>query len=316
MSGGPTVLVLRALGLGDTVTGLPALRLLRTELPAARIVLAVPRRWGELVRGAGLVDEIVDASELAPLTAAPREPDLAIDLHGSGLPSLALLHPLRPGRIISYAGGDPEWRHDEHEVARWCRLLREALPAPGAECGTVAGTLGEPPRTRMPPGRAVVHVGAKSASRRWPPDRFGTVARSLTEAGHAVLVTGGPGEEAIAARVADTAGTECETAMTVEEMLGLLGTARLLVSGDTGVAHVAAAYRTPSVTLFGPVSPARWGPPPDPRHQVLWHGDDTGDPHGHRPDPALLRIDADEVIAATGRALTGNARAEGEEASR
>lgn len=304
MTARPTVLVLRALGLGDTITGLPALRLLRQQLPDARVVLAVARVWGELVLRAGLADDIVESSELAPLTGAPREPDLAIDLHGNGVPSLALLQPLQPGRIISYAGGDAQWRHDEHEVARWCRLLREALPAPDAECGTVAGALGEPPRTRMPAGRTVVHVGAKFASRRWPADRFAAVATELARAGHDVVVTGGPGEEAIAAQVADASGADRETAMTVDEMLGLVGTARLLVSGDTGVAHVAAAYRTPSVTLFGPVSPVRWGPPQDPRHQVLWHGDDSGNPHGDEPDPALLRIDAGEVIDAIGRALT------------
>jgi ADP-heptose:LPS heptosyltransferase len=308
----PTVLVMRALGLGDTITGLPALRLLRTRLPDAHVVLAIPRVWGELVVRAGLVDDIVDSSELAPLTAAPREPALAIDLHGNGVPSLALLQPLRPRRIISYAGGDAAWRHDEHEVARWCRLLREALPAPDAKCGTVAGALGEPPRTRMPAGRTVVHVGAKSASRRWPADRFAAVAADLARAGHDVLVSGGPGEETLAAQVADASGAGCETAMTLDELLGLIGTARLLVSGDTGVAHVAAAYRTPTVTLFGPVSPARWGPPADPRHQVLWHGDDTGDPHGDVPDPALLRIDVDEVLAAAGRALADSAPTEKE----
>jgi ADP-heptose:LPS heptosyltransferase len=121
--------------------------------------------------------------------------------------------------------------------------------------------------------------------------------------GHDVVVTGGAGEERLAAEVAAAAGAECETAMTVDELLTLVGTGRLLVSGDTGVAHVAAAYRTPSVTLFGPVSPARWGPPSDARHQVIWHGDDTGDPHGDHPDPALLRIDVDDVLDAAGRAL-------------
>ena len=79
--------------------------------------------------------------------------------------------------------------------------------------------------------------------------------------------------------------------------------ALLVVSGDTGVAHVASAYGTPSVVLFGPVSPARWGPPADPRHQVLWHGDGTGDPHGADLDPALQRITVDEVGCAVDRAV-------------
>jgi hypothetical protein len=52
------------------------------------------------------------------------------------------------------------------------------------------------------------------------------------------------------------------------------------------------------VVLFGPTSPATWGPPADrPRHRVLWHGA-TGDPHGDRPDPGLLAIEPPQVIDA------------------
>jgi hypothetical protein len=306
VTGPQTVLVLRALGLGDLVTGLPALRLLRRARPGHRIVLAMPARWGLLAVRAGLADEVVDSSELAPLSCAPRHPDLAIDLHGNGLPSLALLQPLEPARIISYAGGDATWRHDEHEVSRWCRLLAENLPAPHTEWGTVAGVLGEPPVAAMPTGRTVVHVGAAAPSRRWPPDRYVEVADRLSGAGHHVVITGGPGEEEAAEKVAATAGAPAETAMSVDELLALVGRARLVVSGDTGIAHVAAAYCVPSVTLFGPVSPLRWGPPPYPRHQVLWHGDDTGDPHGAVPDPALLRITVDEVASAAERALASS----------
>ena len=68
--------------------------------------------------------------------------------------------------------------------------------------------------------------------------------------------------------------------------------------GDTGVAHLATAYRRPSVVLFGPVAPALWGPPPRPQHVVLWHGDGTGDPWGTDLDPALARITVDEVEGA------------------
>ena len=81
--------------------------------------------------------------------------------------------------------------------------------------------------------------------------------------------------------------------------------ARLVVCGDTGVAHLATAYGTPSVVLFGPTSPATWGPAVDvERHTVLWHGDGTaggayrGDPHGAVLDPALARVTVDEVVAA------------------
>jgi ADP-heptose:LPS heptosyltransferase len=88
------------------------------------------------------------------------------------------------------------------------------------------------------------------------------------------------------------------------ELAAVVGGARLVISGDTGVAHLASAYGTPSVVLFGPVSPARWGPPTDPRHQVVWHGDGTGNPHAAIMDPALGRITVAEVVAAAQRATS------------
>jgi ADP-heptose:LPS heptosyltransferase len=76
-----------------------------------------------------------------------------------------------------------------------------------------------------------------------------------------------------------------------------------VISGDTGVSHLASAWGTPSVTLFGPTPARLWGPPQDERHVVLEHAAGRrGDPHADDPDPALLEIGVDEVIAAaTGR---------------
>ncbi len=94
-------------------------------------------------------------------------------------------------------------------------------------------------------------------------------------------------------------------------LAALTASARLVVSGDTGLAHLATAYARPSVVLFGPVPPAEWGPPADPRHQALWAGGDgyRGDPHGRRTDPALGKITADEVGQAADRAERGDHRA-------
>jgi uncharacterized protein YjbJ (UPF0337 family) len=64
------------------------------------------------------------------------------------------------------------------------------------------------------------------------------------------------------------------------------------------VAHLATAFGTPSVVLFGPTPPHEWGPPPDrPQHRALWAGE-RGDPHATRPDAGLLRIQVDDVIEA------------------
>ena len=61
------------------------------------------------------------------------------------------------------------------------------------------------------------------------------------------------------------------------------------------MAHLATAFGTPSVVLFGPVPPAEWGPPPaGGRHHALWAGR-RGDPHADAPDPGLLEIRAKDV---------------------
>ncbi len=116
-----------------------------------------------------------------------------------------------------------------------------------------------------------------------------------------MIVTGGPDEVECAQRVARGAGipsTHVYAGRTsVRELAALVAAAGRVVCGDTGVAHLATAYRRPSVVLFGPIAPAAWGPPPRPYHRVLWNGT-TGDPHAGRVDPGLLAIDPARVIAA------------------
>lgn len=304
MSSGVTV-VLRALGLGDFVTGLPALALLREARPDDEIVLAAPRVFAPVLPFVPSVDRLVHAHELDPIRDLPSRPDLAVDLHGNGPASRDLLVPARPRQLLAFCDGPVHWRADEHEVARWQRLLVEGLGLPDAPYRTVAGALGSPPPADVPTGVTVVHCGAASASRRWPAVRLATTALLLAAEGHRVVVTGGPAERELAERIGLAADVEVRDDLSLPELFALIGRARLLVSGDTGVAHVAAAYRTPSVTLFGPVSPERWGPPADERHQVLWHGDGgqyRGDPHGTALDPALERITVEEVLDACRRA--------------
>ncbi|MBV9205216.1 MAG: glycosyltransferase family 9 protein, partial [Actinobacteria bacterium] len=80
--------------------------------------------------------------------------------------------------------------------------------------------------------------------------------------------------------------------------------AALVLSGDTGMAHLAAAFARPAVTLAGPVPPRLWGPPTRPWHRVLWAGQE-GDPHAARPGPGLLALEPAAVIAAASELLDG-----------
>ncbi|MEU1127427.1 glycosyltransferase family 9 protein [Streptomyces sp. NPDC005899] len=301
--------MLRALGLGDLLAGIPALRAVRRAFPRHETVLALPEALRDAALATGAVDTVLPASApgrgvpvLTGWTGGP--PALAIDLHGNGPESHAALAALRPGRLLSYARPDPSvpdpprWRSDEHERERWCRFLR----AYGIDADADDVRLPPPSRPSPVPGAVVVHPGADAPARCWPAGRYAEVVRRLAAAGHRVVVTGGPGEQELAAMVASGAGLGPEHVLAgrlpFAELSAVVAGAACLLSGDTGPAHLAVAHGTPSVTLFGPVPPRLWGPPPGPRHAVLWHPGPPGDPHGRTTDPALLRIGTGEVLDA------------------
>lgn len=301
----PLLVALRALGLGDFLTGIPALRALRRSFPGHRIVLAAPAVLAPLARLSGAVDEVSDTAPLADLDPALQEADVAVDLHGNGPESQRVLLAARPRRLIAFAHpevpesrGLPGWRADEHEVARWCRLLAESgIPADPRDLRL------DPPRApRWVEGATVLHPGAASGARRWPVERYAAVARAELGRGRRVVVTGGGDEVPLAEALAAAAGLDANAVLagrtSLLELAGIVGGAGRLVCGDTGVAHLATAFGTPSVVLFGPTSPRHWGPPPGrSRHRALWAGSE-GDPHAGVPHPGLLELEVEDVLAA------------------
>ena len=303
----PVALALRALGLGDFLTGLPALQLLKRALPEHEVVLAAPAVFEPIIPLVPTVDRLEPTGELMPVDRRYRGVDVAVDLHGKGPASRTLLADLEPGRLVGFAdpaGGftGPPWYAAEHEVKRWCRLVGRAFGLDDAEWPSVEGAV-EVPAEEVDAGLTIVHPGAAAGSRRWPAERFAAVAAHLRRQGHRVVITGGPAERSLAEGISDASGAPALLGLSLPRLMSFVASARLVVCGDTGVAHVASNYATPSVVLFGPVSPALWGPPPRPQHVVLWHGDGTGDPHGTTVDPALAKITVEEVTAALDRLL-------------
>jgi ADP-heptose:LPS heptosyltransferase len=297
------VLILRALGLGDFLTAVPAYRGLRQAFREATITLAAPAALEPLAALTGAIDRLLPVSGLGELSTTAPPPDLAVNLHGAGPESIGDLLATGARRLVTHAHPrypsivGPDWREEMHEVERWTRLLTlEGIPADPR-----ALQLGKPDQAPAIPDAVVVHPGAKAESRRWPVNRFGAVARGLALAGQSVCITGSASERGRCLAVAQSAGLnpQCVVAGTLDlgGLAALVAGARLVVSGDTGIAHLASAYATPSVILFGPTSPERWGPPAMSPATVIWRGV-TGNPHGRSADPALLDIRSDEVLEA------------------
>jgi ADP-heptose:LPS heptosyltransferase len=307
----PSLLALRALGLGDFLTAVPALRALADAFPDHRRLLAAPAPLAPLAALTGAVHGTIPVEPLAPLPAGAFGADVAVNLHGRGPQSHRVVLDARPRRLIAYAhpevpesAGGPPWPGDAvHEVTRWCGLLEASgIPADPGRLDLPPPDSVEPPAVAF--GATVIHPGAGSPARRWPPERWAAVARAEAAAGRPVLLTAGPGEDRLVATVLRLAGRGQAAPVLpagrtdLLQLAALVAVAGRVVCGDTGIAHLATALATPSVVLFGPTSPARWGPPPDRSiHRVLWAGLE-GWPHACATDRGLLRIGVGAVLDA------------------
>lgn len=112
----------------------------------------------------------------------------------------------------------------------------------------------------------ILHPGATGASRRYPPDRFSIAARQLIEHGHQVLITGSDDERELAALIQAQAGEGSMSlagCLELDELAALIGLAPLLITNNTGPAHIAAALGTAVVVLYALTNPQHgpWNTP-------------------------------------------------------
>ena len=285
-----TVLVARLDSDGDVLLGGPLVRAVAAG--AERVVLLAGPRGAAAARLLPGVDDVlvwrcpwidpepgpVDPAEVADLVARLRAlgVDRALVLssyHQSPLPTALVLRLAGVGWVGAtsedYPGSLLDLRHrlpedGLHEVERMRSLAAAAgfeLPV-GDDGGLavrrplpdVSGLVGPGPYVVLHPGAS---VPARQPSAWWSAG----LAGALTAAGHRVLVTGGPGERALTAEVAAGSGEDLGGATDLAGLAGVLDGAAVVVVGNTGPAHLAAAVGTPVVSLFAPVVPVeRWRP--------------------------------------------------------
>jgi ADP-heptose:LPS heptosyltransferase len=195
--------------------------------------------------------------------------------HQSPLPLALLLRLAGVERItgasIDYAGSlldvrlkpGEDFPEDQPEAVRALAIARAAgFRLKTGDDGKLM--VKEPPDVRNLVGDGpyvVVHPGATVPARAWPPLHHAAAVELLEGAGHRVVVTGGPGETGLTATVAGPAGIDLGGRTDLSTLAGVLANAEVMVTGNTGPAHLAAAVGTPVVSLFSPVVPAiRWAP--------------------------------------------------------
>jgi lipopolysaccharide heptosyltransferase I len=154
----------------------------------------------------------------------------------------------------------------------------------------------------------LTNPGAAWPNKRWPAERFGALARRIRErTGLRSAVLWGPGETALAGAVvaASEGAAVAAPETTVADIVALARDAALLVSGDTGPIHLAAAAGTPIIGIYGPTDPARNGPW-DPRDVCVSRVDRCACHHQRRclvADWCLAGVEVDEVWRAVARRM-------------
>jgi ADP-heptose:LPS heptosyltransferase len=210
------------------------------------------------------VERLVDAvrarevHQAIVLTSFHQSPlPLALLLRLAGVPEIGAVSVDYPGSLLDV-------RHlvddDVHEVERALSLvaaLGHRLPA--ADDGRLR--IRPVAASELPRPYVVVHPGASVPARAWEPASCGRLVRALAARGGRVVVTGGPGEGGLTAQVAGTEALDLGGRTTLGGLAAVLAGAEVVVCGNTGPAHLAAAVGTPVVSLFAPTVPAsRWRP--------------------------------------------------------
>ena len=286
-----SILIVRLGALGDLVHAIPVAAALRAAYPAARIDWIASARYRELLDLVPAIDRRLAVTvgpgliRAVPALRAARY-DAAIDLQGLlisamlarasgarqvvGFSSTYLRE--KPARLFYTRTHNPggaallDAAEPEHIVRTNLRLLEAfgiAAAEPQFPIAAVASDIADRVRERTRGRYALINAGAAWPNKRWPAERFGAVARWLRERHDLTsMVIWGPGESPLARQVVrESAGAaEALPPTSIRDLVALARGAALMVSGDTGPTHVAAAVGTPIVAMYGPTRPSRNGP--------------------------------------------------------
>lgn len=285
------ILIVRLGALGDVVHAIPVAAALRRAYPNARIDWLVGERNRAILDLVPVIDRRLAVRDGLALLDAIRELrhtryDLAIDVQGL-LKSAVLARSSGASRVLGFSrsyvreslarlfytdaydpgcGGLYDRREKRHIVRINLDMLRQIGVEPGPPefpIDEVDSAVARDVAKRNGGRYALLNPGAAWPNKRWPPERLGAIAAMLRERYDVKsVVLWGPNEEPLAGLVAAQShgAALVSPRTTVADLVALSRGAMLMVSGDTGPTHIAAAVGTPLVALFGPTRPERNGP--------------------------------------------------------
>lgn len=274
----PDVLVVRFSSIGDILLTTPLLRAIRTKWPGARLTVLTKRQYVQLVSDNPNVTEVFGIAPQDTMRGIARlirrvQYTHILDLQGGLRTAPLRLLAKGPWSGYSHRRIARELlirfkynRYEEHvpvplryfEAAADLELTPDDGPPefflnPSAEERAGAWLARAGVGTRRP--FVAIAPGAAHATKRWPVDHWIKLARQIIHTGADIVALGGPEDSATGAEIAGRAGPSVASAagdLSLQETGAVLKRAAALISGDTGVMHMATGVGTPVVALFGP----------------------------------------------------------------
>ena len=281
-----TILIIRPGGIGDAVHLVPAIQALQHHYPDAAIdILAERRNAGAFTLCPGIRRVYLYDRQVQLLQVLGNRYDVVIDTEQwhrlSAVVSRLVRAPVKIGfatneraRLFTHA---ISYSHDDYEVASFLRLLEPLgianvtfsegawLRVPEAARQAVVRWLPDGDERPL----VVLFPGASIAERRWGAERFQDVAAWCLGQNLRIVVIGGEGEREDGKRIATNLSVINLAGQTsLVETAAILERAAVVVSGDSGILHIAVGLGRPTVSLFGSGIAAKWAPRGT-RHVVL-----------------------------------------------
>jgi ADP-heptose:LPS heptosyltransferase len=322
------IAIFRALHLGDMLCIIPSVRAIRMKYTDAEIFLiGLPWQKDLLARfhryfdhfiefpgWPGLPEQDVDVDKILVFLKKIRGHrfDLVFQMQGNGeiTNSMCMLWGAkkvfglrRTGEYAPRCEDFPVSEDNEHEVLRFLKLLEcDKIPRQGTDLEFPVTNEEDSLALRilwqnnLTSGSFIcLHAGARDERRRWHLDNFAFVANSLASRGHRIILTGSQQESALLRELQLKIHTpvlnivEAVGHLTIGELGAVMRHSQLLISNDTGVSHIAAALRLPSVIIFSQHSDIRrWRPLENSTHIAI--------PFDRSSDPQFVLENALEML--------------------
>jgi heptosyltransferase-2 len=279
--------------LGDVVMAVPALRELRRILPHAHLTVVSRSDTADIFIDADYVDKVLvyDRAGLSSawhqaVTWRDRKFDLSVLFQNAfeaaviaflaRVPARIGYETERRGALLTHPLAAPDWKDKRHESFYYLNIVTELerLLYGASSIETTEprfdlrvsedrkrkafdlllehGARANAPLTLLCPG------SVNSRAKRWPAERYAALADLLVESGANVALIGSPGESGVTQEVCKHAQRQLVVLTgktTIAEATALISIADVLITNDTGPAHIGAALSTPTLVIFGPTNP-------------------------------------------------------------